>query len=103
MRIIRDSTAELYTVNSEASAKILDSSVWAGGSVEIPGALTINIYGCNYENPLNRTFKQCYDQDGVAKTITAGAAGVFDLPAIHGNKWIKLVGTETEVALNRAG
>ena len=103
MQVTRGSTADLYTVNAEGDAVILDSSVWAGGTVQVAGALTIAVYGCNYENPTGRTFVQAYDVDGVAKQVVAAGAGVFDLPNIHGNKWIKLVGTETEVALNRAG
>jgi hypothetical protein len=103
MKLTRDSTSELYTVDAEADAKILFSSTWAGGTVQVAGALTINVYGCNYENPQGRTFVQAYDMEGFAKRIVAAGAGVFDLPPIHGNKWIKLVGTETEVALNRAG
>lgn len=103
MKITRDSTPDLYIVDAEADAVVLEASVWAGASVQVPGALTINVYGCNYEDPRNRTFVQCYDVDGVAKSIVATAAGLFDLPPIHSIKWIKLVGTQTEVALNRAG
>jgi len=102
--ISRDSTFDLYTVDAEGDAKILDCSVWAGGSVEVGAALTMALYGCNYENPVGRTFKQMYDEDGVAIQIVASAAGVWMLPSsMYGAKWMKLVGTETEVALHRKG
>jgi hypothetical protein len=103
MQITRASTGESYTVDAEADAVILAASVWAGGCVEVEGALTVNVYGCNFENPVGRTFKQAYDLDGVAKTLVAADARVQDLPNIHGMRWIKLVGTTTVVQLHRAG
>lgn len=100
----RDSTPDLYAVDSEVNAKILDCSVWAGGSIETEAAVTVTLVGTNYDNPVGRTFKACYDKTGAPVVIICSAAGVWALPdAFYNYRYVKLTGTSATVGLFRKG
>lgn len=101
--ISRFGESRSYDVGAEADVEILDASEFAGGSIELEAANTVSVYGCNFEDPIGRTFKLSYDVDGCEKTIIASGACHRDLPNIHGMRWMKLVGTAATVQLHRAG
>ncbi|NLX55068.1 MAG: hypothetical protein GXY58_08140 [Planctomycetaceae bacterium] len=102
-RILREGTPDTYSADSEALSKVLEAATWAGGSVEVTGAVTLTIVGTNRDNPATRRFVQCYDQYGNKREIVATAAGVWELPRIFGYRYIKLTASApTEVYLFRA-
>lgn len=101
--ISRYGESRAYDVGAEEDVEILDASEFAGGSIELEAGNTVSVYGCNFENPIGRTFKLAYDIDGIEKKIVAADARCQDLPNIHGMRWMKLVGTAATVQLHRAG
>ena len=83
-----------YTVAAEGSAEVIKMSELSGGSIEVTGAVTIEIYACNKEDPTGETFVVAYDSDGNAMTVVAAGAGVWSLPAgVFNLSFIKLVDT----------
>jgi hypothetical protein len=61
-------------------AQVIDTASLAGGSVETTAAQTITIFQCNRDDPVGKTFTAAHDEDGVALSITAAAAGGWPLP-----------------------
>jgi hypothetical protein len=89
-----DEVAEL------ANIKPINVQDFTKASVQVGENLTLTIYGCNKEDPTGETFVAASNSTPAAKAITTGAAGVFDLPDISANRWIKIVaGKEATVYL----
>lgn len=85
-----------YVLAADAAAvtlkEVIDMSNMAGGSVETTAAQTMAIYSCNQDDPVGKTFTAAHDEDGVALSITAGAAGGWALPsACYNYRYICLV------------
>jgi predicted RecA/RadA family phage recombinase len=92
-RIHHGSYGFSYVVDVSANlATILPINVadYRTASVQIGEALTLTIYGCNKEDPTGETFVAASSSTPAAKAVAGGAAGVFDLPDISANRWIKI-------------
>lgn len=95
-QLYRSPLSRTYVLAANAVAVTLAESVdmsnMAGGSVETTAAQTITIFQCNQDNPVGKTFTTAHDDDGVALSITAAAAGGWTLPpACYNYRYIVLV------------
>jgi hypothetical protein len=89
----REGVPKTLSLAPEASAAVIPVNRLGGGSVQVTGAVTIDIYACNKNNPGGETFVPLYeDEETAAAQLVCSGAGVWELPpAIYSTRYIKLV------------